>query len=362
MIICSWGRRKKSYDEADYNFDGDSLIQLDDERILSFYCRNIDALKIYEQKEFKEILSIDLEEILNQNNKKTENFHESEKTFELSVIQLKNKSILVGLYTYLIEIKLNEKSFESKVIFEYKENILNINELPDGKIILITNNSILVLNDFILKDKYNIKNNWKIIPVSLKSGFTGNFDQYFASIILPDERILLRSFSTELSYYGGNRAYPSAEFNNSKIIFINTKNFKEIKTTEEFKSDSRALVYDNLIIIQDLHDIYLYDIKTLDIIKKMGIEGEYCYFEKYNENEIIAYSIYENINDLLIYRVEGRDIFKICEVKKKFRFKKFKRNYYDRKRYNNKVLFVLKDKRIILLCHNNALLLNLNLD
>ena len=356
-------RRKKSYDEPDHNFDGDSLIQLDDERILSFYFRSIEALKIYEQKEFKEILSIDLEEILKQNNKNTEDFRESEKTFELSVIQLKNKSILVGFYTYLIEIKLNEKSFESNVVFEYKENILNINELPDGKIILFTNNSILVLNDFILKDKYNIKKNWKIVPVSLTRRFYGNFDQYFASIILPDKRILLRSFSTELSYNDGCRAYPPLEFTHSKIIFLNTKNFEEIKTTEEFKSDSRGLVYENLIIIQDFYDIYLYDIKTLDIIKKMEINGEYSYFEKYKENEIIAYSIYENINDLLIYRVEGRDIFKTCEVKKKFKFKKILgRNYYDLKRYDNKLLFVLKDKRIILLCHGNALLLNLNLE
>jgi len=57
----------------------------------------------------------------------------------------------------LIEIKINDKNFESKVVFEDQDNILNINELSDGRIILITNNSILVLKDLILKDKYNIK-------------------------------------------------------------------------------------------------------------------------------------------------------------------------------------------------------------
>jgi hypothetical protein len=228
----------RNYDESDYNLDGDSLIQLDDERILAYHYRKsyFYTLKIYDQKEFKEMLSIDLEKIIKEN-KKDESPLTSRESNDLSVIQLKNKSILVGLYCYLIEIKLNEKSFESNVVFEYKENILNINELPDGKIILFTNNSILVLNDFILKDKYNIKKNWKIVPVSLTRRFFGNFDQYFASIILPDERILLRSFSTELSYNDGCRAYPPLEFTHSKIIFLNTKNFEEIKTTEEFKKN-----------------------------------------------------------------------------------------------------------------------------
>ena len=72
----------------------------------------------------------------------------------------------------MIEIKLNEKSFESKVVYEdYINNILNINELPDGRIILITNRTILVLKDFILEDRYFIKNNWKIVPVSLKDKY-----------------------------------------------------------------------------------------------------------------------------------------------------------------------------------------------
>ena len=353
--------RRRSFDEPDYYLDGDSLIQIDDGRILSFHFRNSDTLKIYEQKEFKELLSINLEEILNQNNKNTEAFYESEKTFELSVIQLKNKSILVCFYIYLIEIKLNEKSFESNIAFEYKENILNINELSDGRIILITDNSILVLNDFILKDRHNIKDNWRILPVSLTYRYYGDFNQYFASIVL-DQRILLRSFSTELSYHGGCGTHPPSEFTHSKIIFLNSINFEEIKTTEEFNSDSRALIFENLIIIQAHNDIYLYDIKTLEIIKKMEIEGRYSFFEKYNENEIIAYSKYENVNDILIYRVEGNNLIKTCEVKKNFKFREILgRNYYSIIRYNNKTLFVLKDKRIILLCHGEVLLLNLEI-
>ena len=354
----------KIYDESDYNLDGDSLIQLDDGRILSYHYRKsyYYSLKIYEQKEFKEMLSIDLEKIIDQNNK-NERPLTSRESNDLSVIQLKNKSILIGLYHYLIEIKLNEKNFESKVVFKDDSVILNINELPDGRIILITNRAILVLNNFNLKDKYNIKNNWEIVPLSLEFRYYyGEFEQHFFSNILPDERIILRSFSTELDYNGGCGTHPPREFTHSKIIFL-AKNFEEIKTTEEFHSDCRDLVFENLIIIQANHDIYLYDINTLENIKKMEIKGKYTYFGKYNENEIIAYSKYENENDLLMFRVEGNDIIKSCEVKKKYNFKEIKGwNSYPIISYNNKILFVLKDKRIILVCHDVAILLNLGLE
>ena len=354
---------RQKYDNPDYHFDGDSLIQLDDGSLLSFYFRMDNPLKIYEQKEFKEKLSIDLEEILKENNKKIiyNDEEEEHKSFQLSIIELKNKSILAGYYNYLIEIKINDKNIESKVVFEDQDNILNINELPDGRIILITYNSILVLKDLILKDKYNIKKNWKIVPLSLTNQYCADFKQYFSSNILSDERILIRSFSTELEYSGCG-THPPEEFTHSKIIFLNTKNFEEIKTTDEFESDCRALVFENLIIIQVYHDIYLYDIKTLENIKKIKIDERYCYFEKYSENEIIAYSIYEDENDLLIYRVEGNDLVKGLEIKKKFKFREeIGWNCYPIIRYNNKILFALKDKRIILLCHDSVLLFNLEL-
>jgi len=354
---------RRSNDESDYNLDGDSLVQLDDGRILSFYFRKSysNSLKIYDQKEFKEILSIDLVEILKKNDNKTRLY--SRENINLSVIQLKNKSILVGFYIYLIEIKLNEKSFESKVVFEYDFNILNINEISDEKIILITRYSVLVLNGFILKDKYDIKDNWRIEPVSLKKRYYGKFEQHFFSTILPDERIIFKSFSTELDYNGGCGTHPPQEFTHSKIIFLSTKNFEELKSTEEFKSDCRDLVLENLIIIQVNYDIYLYDIKTLDIMKKIEIKGKYSYFEKYNESEIIAYSKHKNENDLLIFRVEGNDIIKSCEVKNKLKFKDLIGCYsYLILECNNKILFALKDKRIILLCHGSTILLKLGLE
>ena len=355
---------RKTYDKPEIYLDGDSLIQLEDGRILSFYFRDFRPLKIYTQNDFKEILSINVEDILKQNEKVNDlSYDDEDETFELAIIQLKNKSILVGYYKYLIEIKLNEINFKSKIVFEDKEIILNINELPDGRIILITNSSILVLNNFILKDKYNININWKILPVSSTESYCSDFNQYFSSTMLPDERILLRSFSTELNFHPSSLTYPPKEFTHSKIIFLNTQNFEQIKITEEFKSDCRALVFEKLIIIQDYHDIYLYNIKSLKNIKKMKIEEKYSYFEKYNENLIIAYSVNERINDLLIFRVEGSDIIKSCEIKRKFNFREeIEWNFYSSIKYNNKILFVLKDKRIVLLCHGAIILLDLELE
>ena len=303
---------RKTYDKPEIYLDGDSLIQLEDGRILSFYFRDFRPLKIYTQNDFKEILSINVEDILKQNEKVNDlSYDDEDETFELAIIQLKNKSILVGYYKYLIEIKLNEINFESKIVFEDKEIILNINELPDGRIILITNSSILVLNNFILKDKYNIIINWKIVPVSSTESYYGDFNQYFSSTMLPDERILLRSFSTELNFHPSSLTYPPKEFTHSKIIFLNTQNFEQIKI----------------------------------------------------KNLIIAYSVNERINDLLIFRVEGSDIIKSCEIKRKFNFREeIEWNFYSSIKYNNKILFVLKDKRIVLLCHGAIILLDLELE
>ena len=60
--------------------------------------------------------------------------------------------------------------------------------------------------------------------------------------------------------------------------------------------------------------IFIYMILKLQkILKKLKIEEEF-YLEKYNENEIIAYSKYDYENDLLIFSVEGSDIIKSCEI------------------------------------------------
>ena len=85
--------------------------------------------------------------------------------------------------------------------------------------------------------------------------YCSNFNQYYFSFELPNNRLMLNSFSTELKRIGHCGTHPPDEYINSKIIFIDLKNFEEIKTTKEFNVDAKSIVLENLIIIQANKDI-----------------------------------------------------------------------------------------------------------
>ena len=215
-----------------------------------------------------------------------------------------------------------------------------------------------------MKGQYIIKENWRLKPSSSDDEYSySDFKQYYLSFELPNNRLLLNSFSTELRDHEFCGTHPSDEISHSKIIFIDLKNFEEIKSTEEFSGDAKSIVLEKLIIIQSILDIYIYDIISLDIIKIIKLEYYYDKIYKYNNDYLIAFSEYEEKNDLLIYKVEGNDLVKSCVVKNTFVFKeKIGFNGYTIYEYNNKFLFALKDKRIIMLCHRAIYLLKLEID
>ena len=109
---------------------------------------------------------------------------------------------MIGRDNYLFQLKLKEKDYEVKIVNKLNDIILDINELPDHRIIVITDNNIIVFNqekdEYIIKRQYPIKDSWKIVAVSSTERFYENFHQYYSSEILPNKRLLLNSFSTEL--------------------------------------------------------------------------------------------------------------------------------------------------------------------
>ena len=356
--------QNKNYN-PDYCIDGDSIIQLSDGRIISYYFRKSDIITIYNQNTFESILTIDLWDI---------NIKEKLKVFVInltkvnSIFEINNNLLLVVFYQFLIEIYLKEKTFEYKIVYKSEDNILNINQLLDKRIVLITSYDIKIIykdkNQYILKGQYIIKENWRLKPSSSDDEYSySDFKQYYLSFELPNNRLLLNSFSTELRDHEFCGTHPSDEISHSKIIFIDLKNFEEIKSTEEFSGDAKSIVLEKLIIIQSILDIYIYDIISLDIIKIIKLEYYYDKIYKYNNDYLIAFSEYEEKNDLLIYKVEGNDLVKSCVVKNTFVFKKkIGWNGYSIYEYNNKFLFALKDKRIIMLCHRAIYLLKLEID
>ena len=373
---------------------GDTIFQLKDGRILAYYCRQEPYINVYDQSSFKKSLEINLYKIIydekiklkydkekikkkyeddsdydieEENEEKKEEYYINKllSKAKISIIQQINNNLIISYSQFIFDINIHENSFDYKIFQKEEENILSINELLDNKIIIITEDNIQVLlkenNNYITKDKYLIDEKWKIEPLSKRSRYYGNFSQYFYSYILPHERLLLNSFSTEISYHGGCGTHPPQEFSYSKIIFIDLKNFKEIKSTKEFKTDAKSIIVKNYIIIQEYY-IYLYDINRLDLLKQISF-NYHSYLYKYIDDYVIEISIYEEKNNLLVFKVENNNLIKTCHVKTKLIFdEETGINDYAIRGYNNKILYTLKDKRVILLCHENIYVLTLNID
>ena len=369
--------------------NGDTLLQIKDGRILSYYFRNDIELTLYDHKSFNEIFNIKLFELIENSEKKAETNEKNDDddddeddedgywksslkykrrlSEKCTVKEISDDSLLVGATQYLIELKLHEKTYDFKIIKKFGEGILDINELADKRIIIITNNYIYVINkdnkEYIMKDKYPIKQNWRIEAVSSTQRFYGKFHQYFTSYVLPNNRLLLNSFSTELSYHGGCGTHPPQEYSHSKIVFIDLNNFEEIKSTEEFKVDAKNIILENVIIVQAYYDIFIYDINSLNITKQMNLKKYYDYTYKYDNHHIIAISEYENENNMLVYKVENNNLIEICEIKTAFNFKEvIGWNGYSIRGYENKKVFVLNDKRVIMIGHNTIYVLSLEID
>lgn len=263
---------------------------------------------------------------------------------------------------------LYKKTYNHKVVKKLSDIILDINELSDKRIIAITKNKIILLKkenkDYVVKKEYLIKDNWKITPISSELPFFGNFNQYFSSCVLPNDRLLLNSFSTEISYNGGCGTHPPTEFSNSKIIFIGFGNFEEITSTKTFGIDARFIVFEKIIIINASKYLFIYDVNTLKMIKKKELKDNYSYMHKFNNRYIIFVSEDEEKNDLTIYKInKNKDLIKHSSIKVCISFEKiFSFNVYDEIGFNNKFLLTLNDKRTIILRHKKIYVLNLTIN
>ena len=384
--------------ECSSTVQGDSLIQLKDGKILFYYFRERYHLDLYNEKTFKKILEIDLCDLIKKYEKEKEELKKTEKkTEEKDIInedefeeeflclgrhfinydlyneykncikELDTGSVLVGRNNYLIEFIFHEKTYDYKVIKEIYNNIVDLNELSDKRIMIITYGNIIILNrengKCIVNKKYPIKHNWGIVSQESRDKYFGDFKQYFSTYVLPNDRLLLNSFSTEYDYHGGCGTHPPQEFSYSKIIFIDLKNFEEIKSTETFGIDAKHIVLDKIIVIQAGTTVVIYDINTLEIIKNTKLQKDYGYMYKFYNKYLITISKYEENNDLTIYKYQENDLVKHCKIKTNIAFRKtIGWNGYTITGYNNKFLFTLKNKKVIVLSHNKIYVFQLNID
>ena len=374
--------------QAQYLFSeyisGDSIIQLRNGKLIFHYFNKYDYyINIYDEKTFHQLFEISLYEIIlkykqeiekNKAKLKNEKDNEKEKIKDKnnnvkksSIKELKNGQILIVDGKYLFELNIYKKSYSCNIVKKMDYNIVDINEITDKGIVIITNKKIFVLKkenlEYIIKDEYPIKDNWKIISKSSTRICFSDFNQYFSSYVLPNNKLLLNSFSTELSYPGWCGTHPPTEISNSKIIFIDLKNFEEITSTETFEIDAKYIIFENIILIQAKKKVIIYDINALNIINNITLKKYYGYMYKYDEQYIFALSKYEEENTLTIYKIENNDLIEYGKIKTNLFFDKlYGRNGYSITIYNNTFLLTLKNKRVLITCHDKIYLLKLDIN
>jgi len=268
--------------------------------------------------------------------------------------------ILIARNNYLIELKIKRKEYNIKVVKELDNIILDINELSDKRIITITNEKIIILikenEEYIIKEEYLIKKSWKMECYSLEDESYSNFQQYYTSNILQNNRLLLNSFSfEEQEIESGCVIGPPIEHLNSKIILIDLNNFEEIKSTKTFNSHVNLTIMENVIIIQSTNFIKIYDINSFELIQDKLCKDSYGYIYKYNNKYVISFSDDFNGNKSLIFSKMKDDRLIQCHKIIIDSLKKLNYwNYYESIRYG-KYILISKNKRIIILNYNKII-------
>ena len=206
-----------------------------------------------------------------------------------------------------------------------------------------------------IKENYKIRDHWKISPNDYKFA-----NQYFLSDELQNNRLLISSFINGKKYVPGNRfhRYILKEFSNSKILFLDTNNFEEIKSTKIFNEKANYMILENYIIIQADNETLLYDINSLDLIQNIEFPEECGILYKFDNKYIFSYFRDIKEKTLTIYKIENNKFKFIKQFKLEsaifnqlisLKFKWIIKYY--------KFLFVLKVKRIIINFDNNMFIL-----
>ena len=167
--------------------EADTIIQLKDGRLLFYYFRDDNDIYVYSEKTFEKLFEInfenlkyeilskfkeDKEEIIKKylkNNEKGEEYSYTllfnKKENKNSIKELDNGLILIGRDTFLIELNFHKKNYDYKLAKLFDDDILEINQLSDKRIMVITTQKIILFErkneEYIFKEEYQLSGFYK---------------------------------------------------------------------------------------------------------------------------------------------------------------------------------------------------------
>ena len=248
---------------------------------------------------------------------------------------------------------------KEKILIPNNEIIYDVIKLKDGKILGITNKTIIEIKEnYKIDELFKIPQNWLIKSYQEQYRFYSGFQQYINLYELPNNRLLIHSHSTEYSHNGGCGTHPPTQESVNKIYILDLLNFEVIQQFDELESEINIVILAKYICIihsfrfnRNLIDIYnLEDYKPIKTIKE---KFQRQYIIKIDGNKFISLSISERINDIILY-----DLSNINDIKYqifKENFIRFKKKYYNGpnkvRNTKNKSICILKDGSIFIICH-----------
>lgn len=319
-----------------------SIIQLRDGKLMFYYFSRNSIINIYNEKTFKKLFEIDFD-------------YESrilslpKYYYKNNIKELYNGLILIGHKKFLIELKLSKKAYDYNYVKKFNDIILDINETSDKRIIIFTEEKIFILikenKEYIIKEEYEMKNNWKVTGFELNKV---DCFQFFSSDILPNNKLLLNSFS---EIYGENNNcffYKNMIPFHSKITFIDLNNFEQISSTDKIPDLAKTIILENAIIIYFYKKLLVYDINSLKCMNKYKYDTIYKHFSKY-DNKYLLTNFIDNQNFYFsIFKIENNELIEYCKVENSLFYELYGINSY-RIIGLCPFLFALKDKRIMII-------------
>ena len=316
-----------------------------------FICKD-NKIKIFE----KNLRKNNLFEFVNTVKNNEENSSKKNSIFISSLKQIKNGKVLCCYKDlYIFTIKSCKIRNKEKIEFPNDECAVETIELKNGKILVITYNSLYEIK--FIKEKYEISKlmaipedciikqkelNWRTRH--------NDFMQYINVYELPNNKLLIHFNSTQL-IYGKCGTHPPGEICDNKIYILNLDNF-ELINLESFIGESNFAILKKYIVLIKNGVLFIFDIYNYKLIREIKDKFHKDYIINYNENCIVAISKFEKENDIILYDFTNTDNIKFSIFKGEFmKFIEKTYNCYNDVRAKNKIIYKLKNNSILILCN-----------
>ena len=237
-----------------------------------------------------------------------------------NVKQIKNGKILCcnnDLYIYTIKSK---KILDTKILkmpkFMKKEKIFDIIELKDGRLIGLTNQSILHIKISNSKDEndeisqlYKIPKNWLI------NGENQHYFKQFLNIYeLENKNLLIHSHSEGYIKRFLGRSHISKDYEN-KIFILDINNFKATNLLNDRIDEIKIIIFKNYICISYIEHIDIYSLNDYKLLNKVESYAGIALVTKYDENIIFLINDFYDHYDIIMYNISDVNNIKIQKFK-----------------------------------------------